>query len=49
MASHQLDDRQAFERLSRESSRSRRKLHEVAQAVIDRHLLLARHMWPPSA
>ncbi len=49
MASQQFDDRQAFERLSRQSSRSGRNLHEVAQAVIDSHLLLARHKWPPSA
>jgi response regulator NasT len=43
MASQQLDDRQAFERLRRQSGHSGRKVHEVAQAVIDSHLLLSRH------
>jgi len=46
MASQQLDDRQAFERLRRQASHSGRKVHEVAQAVIDSHLLLARHRRP---
>jgi AmiR/NasT family two-component response regulator len=49
MTSQQLDDRQAFELLRRQSSRSGRQLHEVAQAVTDSHLLLARHRRPPSA
>lgn len=47
MTSQQLDDRQAFELLRRQSGHSGRKLHEVAQAVIDGHLLLARHKGPP--
>lgn len=46
MASQQLDDRQAFERLRRQAGHSRREVHEVAQAVIDSHLLLARHRRP---
>jgi response regulator NasT len=49
MTSQQLDDRQAFELLRHQSQHSGRKLHEVAQAVIDSHLLLARHERPPSA
>jgi AmiR/NasT family two-component response regulator len=49
MASQQLDDRQAFERLRRQAGHNGRKVHEVAQAVIDSHLLLARHRRPPSA
>jgi AmiR/NasT family two-component response regulator len=46
MASQQLDDRQAFERLRRQAGHNGRKVHEVAQAVIDSHLLLARHRRP---
>jgi AmiR/NasT family two-component response regulator len=46
MASQQLDDRQALERLHRQASHNGRKVHEVAQAVIDSHLLLARHKRP---
>jgi AmiR/NasT family two-component response regulator len=42
MTSRQLDDRQAFELLCRQSGESGRKLHEVAQSVIDSHLLLTR-------
>jgi AmiR/NasT family two-component response regulator len=42
MTSQQLDDRQAFELLRRQSQHSGRRLHEVAQAVIDSHLLLTR-------
>jgi two-component system, response regulator / RNA-binding antiterminator len=49
MTSRQLDDRQAFELLRHQSQHSGRKLYEVAQAVIDSHLLLARHRRPPSA
>lgn len=47
MTSQQLDDRQAFELLRRQSQHNGRKLHEVAQAVIDSHLLLARQEGPP--
>ena len=43
----ELDDRQAFELLRRQSQHNGRKLHEVAQAVIDSHLLLARQEGPP--
>jgi two-component system, response regulator PdtaR len=46
MSSQELDDRQAFELLRRQSGHSGRKVHEVAQAVIDSHLLLARHRRP---
>jgi AmiR/NasT family two-component response regulator len=46
MTSQQLNDRQAFELLRRQSNHSGRQLHEVAQAVIDSHLLLARHKQP---
>jgi response regulator NasT len=49
MTSQQLDDRQAFELLRHQSQHSGRKLHEVAQAVIDSHLLLTQHRQPPSA
>jgi response regulator NasT len=49
MTSQQLDDRRAFELLRRQSAHSGRQLHEVAQAVTDSHLLLARHRRPPSA
>jgi AmiR/NasT family two-component response regulator len=49
MTSQQLDERQAFELLRHQSQHSGRTLYEVAQAVIDSHLLLARHRRPPSA
>jgi AmiR/NasT family two-component response regulator len=48
MTSQQLNDRQAFELLRRQSGDSGRKLHDVAQAVIDSHLLLTRHKGQPS-
>jgi AmiR/NasT family two-component response regulator len=49
MTSQQLDERQAFELLRHQSQHSGRTLYEVAQAVIDSHLLLARHRRPPWA
>jgi two-component system, response regulator / RNA-binding antiterminator len=46
MTSRQLDDRQAFELLRRQSGESGRQLHEVAQSVVDSHLLLTRRKGP---
>ena len=40
MATHRIDEHQAFEQLRDQSRRTGRKLVEIAEAVVDSHLLL---------
>ena len=42
MSSQEIDERRAFELLRTQSQRSGRKVYDVAQAVLDSHLLLVR-------
>jgi AmiR/NasT family two-component response regulator len=42
MSSQEIDERRAFELLRSQSQRSGRKVYDVAQAVVDSHLLLVR-------
>jgi AmiR/NasT family two-component response regulator len=42
MSSQEIDERRAFELLRTQSQRSGRKVYDVAQAVVDSHLLLVR-------
>ena len=42
MSSQEIDERRAFELLRSHSQRSGRKLYDVAQAVVESHLLLVR-------
>lgn len=42
MATHGIDDQQAFEMLRAQSQRSGRKLLDLAEAVVDSHQLLIR-------
>ena len=42
MSRQEIDEQRAFELLRSQSQRSGRKLHDVAQAVLDSHLLLVR-------
>ncbi len=46
MSSQEIDERRAFELLRTQSQRSGRKVYDVAQAVVDSHLLLVRHQRP---
>ena len=43
MSSQEIDERRAFELLRSHSQRSGRKLYDVAQAVVESHLLIVRH------
>lgn len=43
MATHGIDDQQAFDMLRSQSQRSGRKLLDLAEAVVDSHQLLIRH------
>jgi AmiR/NasT family two-component response regulator len=49
MARHAVDAERAFEMLRDHSQRGGRKLIDVAQAVVDSHLLLLPPLEPPSA
>jgi len=43
MSRHEIDERRAFELLRSQSQRSGRKVCDVAEAVIESHLLLVPH------
>jgi AmiR/NasT family two-component response regulator len=43
MSRQEIDERRAFELLRSQSQRSGRKLYDVAEAVVESHLLLVRH------
>ena len=47
MSRQEVDERRAFELLRSQSQRSGRKLYDVAEAVVESHLLLVRRVRSP--
>ena len=48
MATHAIDEQEAFERLRSHSQHNGRKLIDIAEAVVESHRLLARRPHEPS-
>jgi response regulator NasT len=48
MATHGIEEQEAFERLRSHSQHNGRKLIDIAEAVVESHRLLARNAHEPS-